>query len=224
MNVPIARPLSCRPLPTRTSRTRLIRNPGTGGACAPGQAGGALAPDNPAAAVVRRNFAEFLAGAGILAIAEGLTRDGIPCPSAHDPGRNKHRSGIAWSKGAIRVILANPRYTGRQVWNRQRKDEVLIDVADVALGNVTKTLWNVASQWIWSEEVTHPPHPGPLWLRQRQSRQEHRPRQSPRRDRGEVLAAVEADQHALRPVGAGFEQRAALTQVVNGTDEASGCG
>jgi hypothetical protein len=30
-----------------------------------------------------------------LAIAEGLTRDGIPCPSAHDHQRNRHRSGIA---------------------------------------------------------------------------------------------------------------------------------
>jgi hypothetical protein len=29
-------------------------------------------------------------------------------PSAHDPGRNRHRSGIAWSKSAIRVILTNP--------------------------------------------------------------------------------------------------------------------
>jgi recombinase len=31
---------------------------------------------------------------------------------------------------AVRAILMNPRYTGRQVWNRQRKDEVLIDVHD----------------------------------------------------------------------------------------------
>jgi site-specific DNA recombinase len=31
-----------------------------------------------------------------------------------------HRAGLAWSKGAVRVILTNPRYTGRQVWNRQR--------------------------------------------------------------------------------------------------------
>jgi hypothetical protein len=52
----------------------------------------------------------------------GLTRDSIPCPSAADPARNRHRSGVAWSKSAIRAILTNPRYgTGRQVWNRQRK-------------------------------------------------------------------------------------------------------
>ena len=117
----------------------------------------ALAIDEPAAAVVRRTFAEFLAGAGIFAIAEGLTRDGIPCPSAHDPGRNRHRCGLAWSKGAVRAILTNPRYTGRQVWNRQRKDEVLIDVSDVALGHVTKMRWNDAGKWIWSEQITHRP-------------------------------------------------------------------
>jgi hypothetical protein len=40
------------------------------------------------------------------------------------------------------VILANPRYTGRQVWNRQRKDEVLLDVQDVALGFTSKQRWN----------------------------------------------------------------------------------
>ena len=95
-----------------------------------------------AAPVVARIFAEFLAGRGFFAIAEGLTGDGIPCPSAHDPGRNRHRCGIAWSKSAVRAILTNPRYTGRQVWNKQRKDEVLIDVDDVGLGHVTKLRWN----------------------------------------------------------------------------------
>jgi len=58
--------------------------------------------------VVRRIFAEFVAGLGFFAIAEGLTRDGIPSPSAHDPERNKHRSGIAWNKFAVRAILINP--------------------------------------------------------------------------------------------------------------------
>lgn len=74
-----------------------------------------LEPDPVAAPVVRRIFAEYLDGMGIFAIAEGLTRHGIPCPSAHDPARNRHRSGAAWSKAAIRAILMNPRYTGRQV-------------------------------------------------------------------------------------------------------------
>jgi site-specific DNA recombinase len=116
----------------------------------------ALAIDDAAAVVVRRIFAEFIAGFGIYAIAERLTAGGIPCPSAHDPDRNRHRCGIAWSKYAIRAILTNPRYTGRQVWNRQRKDEVLIDVHDVAQGHTTKMRWNDQDQWIYSDETVHP--------------------------------------------------------------------
>jgi site-specific DNA recombinase len=117
----------------------------------------ALGIDEQAAAVVVRIFAEFLAGYGIYAIAERLTAEGIPCPSAHDPDRNRHRCGIAWNKYAVRTILANPRYTGRQVWNRQRKDEVLLDVHDVALGHTTKMRWNDQDKWIYSEEIVHPP-------------------------------------------------------------------
>jgi hypothetical protein len=58
--------------------------------------------------VVQRIFVLFLAGSGIFAIAEMLTADGIPCPSAHDPARNKHRCGLAWSKGAVRAVAAAP--------------------------------------------------------------------------------------------------------------------
>jgi site-specific DNA recombinase len=113
--------------------------------------------DPEAAPVVRRIFGEFTAGHGFYAIAEGLTRDGIPSPSAHDPGRNRHRCGVAWNKFAVRAILINPRYTGHQVWNKQRKDEVLIDVDDVALGHTTKLRWNDSGAWVWSEKIVHPP-------------------------------------------------------------------
>ena len=109
--------------------------------------------DSGARPVVRRIFAEFAAGHGIYAIAEGLTRDGIPSPSAHDPARNSPRGGIAWNKFAVRAILANPRYTGHQVWNKQRKDEVLIDVDDVALGHTTKLRWNGSDMWVWSAKI-----------------------------------------------------------------------
>jgi hypothetical protein len=54
-------------------------------------------------------------------------------------------------------MALNPRYTGRQVWNRQRKDEVLLDVHDVALGHTTKMRWNERGQWIFSDGITHPP-------------------------------------------------------------------
>jgi DNA invertase Pin-like site-specific DNA recombinase len=112
--------------------------------------------DPGTAHVVRRIFAEFLSGRGIFAIAEGLTRDGIPSPSAHDPERNTHRSGIAWSKSAVRAIVTNPRYTGYQVWNRQRTDEVLLDVENVALGHTAKMRWNPADKWVFSEQPAHP--------------------------------------------------------------------
>jgi hypothetical protein len=45
---------------------------------------------------------------GLYRIAEALTRDGILCPSAHDPTRNRHRDGVAWSKSPVRAILRNP--------------------------------------------------------------------------------------------------------------------
>ncbi|WP_433493692.1 recombinase family protein [Micromonospora sp. CA-248089] len=116
-----------------------------------------LTPDPQTAPIVRRIFHEFLAGSGLFAIAEGLTANHVPCPSAYDRARNPHRSGIAWSKSAVRVILTNPRYTGRQVWNKQRTDEVLLDVDDVALGHTGVMRWNPRDKWVVSKEITHSP-------------------------------------------------------------------
>jgi hypothetical protein len=108
-----------------------------------------------AAPIVRRIFADYIAGKGYFAIAQDLTRDGIPSPSAHDPARNRHRDTRSWSKIAVKSILQNPRYVGRQVWNRQRRDEVLVDVEDVAAGYESRMRWNDASEWVWSTEETH---------------------------------------------------------------------
>lgn len=116
-----------------------------------------LEPDPVTGDVVRRIFAMYLSGAGIFTIAEALTRDGIPSPSAADPARNRHRTGQGWAKSAVRVILANPRYTGRQVWNKQRKDEVLLDVDDVGLGYETRMRWNDQDKWVWSNASAHEP-------------------------------------------------------------------
>ncbi|MFF4602689.1 recombinase family protein [Streptomyces sp. NPDC001339] len=113
--------------------------------------------DLVAAPIVQRIFREYVEGRGFYAIAEGLTADGIPCPSAHDPARNRHREGLAWTKGAVRAILVNPRYTGHQVWNKQRKQEILLDVEDVALGYETRMRWNGSDAWMWSKEIVHPP-------------------------------------------------------------------
>ncbi|TDB89990.1 recombinase family protein [Actinomadura sp. KC216] len=109
------------------------------------------------ALVVKWIFAQYIKqrGRGLMDIAEELTRQGIPCPSASDPARNPHRNQLAWSKSAVRTIINNPRYTGREIWNKQRKDEVLIDVDDVALGHTTKMRWNDRADWIWSEYQVH---------------------------------------------------------------------
>ncbi|MFE4832722.1 recombinase family protein [Streptomyces sp. NPDC056672] len=116
-----------------------------------------LEPDPTTAPVVVRIFREFLRGLGFFAIAEGLTRDGIPSPSAHDAARNPHRDTRAWAKSAVRAILTNPRYTGRQIWNRQSKHESLLDIDDVSLGHTTTMRWNTQDKWIISQKVVHTP-------------------------------------------------------------------
>jgi hypothetical protein len=107
------------------------------------------------APVVQRIYDEYLRGKGLLAIAEGLTSDGIASPSGHDRARNRHRHGLAWGKSAIRVILRNPRYTGYSVWARQRREEVLLDVEDVSAGHQTVMRWNGEEEWVWSAEPSH---------------------------------------------------------------------
>ena len=116
-----------------------------------------LEPHPTYAAVTKRIFADYLNGTGIKAIATALTEEGIPSPSASDPSRNRHRAASkgAWGQSAIRAILKNPRYTGYQVWARQRKDEVLLDVENVAAGHITKQRWNPEDQWQWSREPAH---------------------------------------------------------------------
>jgi site-specific DNA recombinase len=65
--------------------------------------------DTRAASVVERIFAMRIAGYGARRIARALDADGVACPSAHDPGRNRHRSAAGWTTGTVLAILANPR-------------------------------------------------------------------------------------------------------------------
>ena len=44
---------------------------------------------------------------------------------------------------------------GAGLWNKQRKDEILIDVEDVALGHETRMRWNDTAAWVWSQEPVH---------------------------------------------------------------------
>jgi len=77
-----------------------------------------LDPDPRTAPVVRWIFGQRLDGRSLARITRALNDAGIPCPSAADPKRNPHRSGAAWKVNTVAAILGNPRYTGRQVWNR----------------------------------------------------------------------------------------------------------
>jgi len=93
--------------------------------------------------VVRWIFAQRLAGHSVARIARALNEAGIQCPSAADPKRNPHRPGTGWTLGTVTTILRNPRYTGHQVWNRQRTDKDLADPADISLGLKDVQRWNL---------------------------------------------------------------------------------
>jgi len=49
----------------------------------------------------------------------------------------------------------DPRYTGRQVWNRQRTDHDLIDPANTGLGHRPVQRWNLPDGWVISMRPAH---------------------------------------------------------------------
>jgi hypothetical protein len=115
-----------------------------------------LEPDPETAHIVRWIFARRLAGHSVARIARALNEAGVPCPSAADPGRTPHRAGAGWALGTVATVLSNPRYTGRQVWNRQRTDKDLADPADVGLGHKSVQRWNLPDGWVISRKPAHP--------------------------------------------------------------------
>jgi len=115
-----------------------------------------LEADPATAPVVAWMFAQRLAGHSAARITRALNDAGIPCPSAADPKRNPHRSGTAWTLRTVAAILANPRYTGRQVWNRQRTDHDLVDPANTGLGHKQVQRWNLPEGWVISRKPAHP--------------------------------------------------------------------
>lgn len=108
-----------------------------------------LAPDRATAPHVRWMFAQRLAGRSKAGIARELNDRGVPCPSAVDRRRNRHRGGEGWTLRSVAAILANPRYTGRQVWNRHGSDH------DTGLDSAGR--WNPPGDWVISKTVAHPP-------------------------------------------------------------------
>src|ERR1700733_2312452 len=114
-----------------------------------------LEPDPVTAPVVSWMFSQRLAGHSAARITRALNDAGVPCPSAADPGRNPHRTGSGWTLRTVAAILANPRYTGRQVWNRQPSLAVLIDPANTGLGHKQVQRWNLPEGWVISKHPAH---------------------------------------------------------------------
>jgi site-specific DNA recombinase len=104
-----------------------------------------LEPDPATAPHVRWIFAQRLAGHSVAGIARTLNEHAVPCPSGMDPDRNRHRSGAGWTLRTVAAILANPRYTGRQVWNRQNTS------------TQDSPRWAPAADWVISRKLAHTP-------------------------------------------------------------------
>ena len=102
-----------------------------------------LDPEPVTAAHVRWMFARRLAGRSLAGIARELNERGVLCPSLGDPERNRNRLGGMWSVPTVGAILANPRYTGREVWNRRQATD--------RTGRST-----VVGECVVSKAVTHP--------------------------------------------------------------------
>lgn len=125
------------------------------GRAAAGQRAHRLEPDPLSAPVVQRIFQMYADGLGHRAIAQALTDEGVPSPSAHDPRRNPHRDPRGWAHSAVRAILMNEAYTGRRIWAKQQKVEQLVDPDDVAAGNEVRMRWREEAEWIRGERATH---------------------------------------------------------------------
>ncbi|AXX31911.1 Site-specific recombinase [Actinosynnema pretiosum subsp. pretiosum] len=111
-----------------------------------------LAPHPDTAPAVELIFSLRMAGYSVAGIARHLDEQGFPGPSAVDPERNPHRVDCGWSVRSVAEILHNPRYTGRQVWNRTSADRATRS----ASGRRT-SVRNNRQEWVISKRVAHPP-------------------------------------------------------------------
>jgi site-specific DNA recombinase len=123
-----------------------------------------LVVDPETSKVVEQIFGWRVEGLGFRAIATRLTDEGVPCPSAADRDRNRHRHGRAWSVGAVRAIVLNPKYKGQGVYGRYRKVERLYDVNDPAAGNVTRMTPAPANEVIETNGIVSPIVSESVWI------------------------------------------------------------
>jgi site-specific DNA recombinase len=84
-------------------------------------------PNPDTAPVVVWIFQMRLDGYTLARVCRALNDAAIPCPSAADPQRNRHRAGTAWQIPTVQSILANPVYTGHAVWKRTYAQHGLVN-------------------------------------------------------------------------------------------------
>ena len=116
-----------------------------------------LEPDPQTAWVVRRIFAEYLAGRGLFAIAEGAhpRPDPLPVPVRHGPQPAPHRGRMGQER--------RPRHLGQPPLHRpagleqaaQRRDPPRRQRRRPRLE--TRLRWNDTGQWVWSETIAQEP-------------------------------------------------------------------
>jgi hypothetical protein len=126
-----------------------------------------LSVDPETSKVVEQIFAWRVEGIGFRTIATRLTERGLPCPSAADRERNPHRHGRAWSVGAVRTIVMNPKYKGQGSYGRYRKVERLYDVNDPAAGNVTRMSLSPAAEVIETDGIVPAIVSETVWARRK---------------------------------------------------------
>jgi site-specific DNA recombinase len=115
-----------------------------------------LAVDPVAAEHVRWIFARRLEGWSTAGIARVLNEGRVPSPGVYDQARNRHREGTVWTLRTVSAMLANPRYTGRQVWNRQFTDHREAVPGDRRTSAGPVRIWNRRADWVVHRERTHP--------------------------------------------------------------------
>jgi DNA invertase Pin-like site-specific DNA recombinase len=109
-----------------------------------------LEPDPATAPWVRWIYQQRATGRSVAGIARELNDRSIPCPSRTDRVRNRHRTKHEWIVRTVVGILENPRYTGRQVWNRHGARTT------GPVHHRTPVRPSAARGWAESEKVTHP--------------------------------------------------------------------